>query len=46
MALRIVDPSTRQRCPTGATGELWVAGKSVTGGYWANPDATAGDIWR
>jgi len=37
--LRIVDPSTR--LPTEGEGEVWVAGATVTHGYWNLPEATA-----
>jgi acyl-CoA synthetase (AMP-forming)/AMP-acid ligase II len=38
--LRIVDPETGQPCPDRRIGEVWLAGPSVTGGYWQRPDAT------
>ena len=37
----MVDPDTRRPLPPGAVGELWVASRSVTAGYWNRPDATA-----
>ncbi|HEX6288568.1 MAG TPA: amino acid adenylation domain-containing protein, partial [Herpetosiphonaceae bacterium] len=37
----IVEPTTRQHCEPGQVGEIWVAGSSVAGGYWEQPDATA-----
>ena len=36
----IADPQTRVRCPAGQIGEIWLAGPSVTSGYWASPAAT------
>ncbi|MHC4829159.1 MAG: SDR family NAD(P)-dependent oxidoreductase, partial [Planctomycetota bacterium] len=36
----IVDTQTLQRCPTGHVGEIWVAGPSVTQGYWQRPKLT------
>ncbi|MFQ5749079.1 MAG: condensation domain-containing protein, partial [Planctomycetota bacterium] len=38
--VRIVDPETRQPCPPGGVGEIWVAGGSVAQGYWNNPRLT------
>jgi acyl-CoA synthetase (AMP-forming)/AMP-acid ligase II len=35
--LRIVDPRTRRECPPGQAGEIWLAGESVTRGYWRRP---------
>lgn len=38
--LLIVNPTTLCECPDGDIGEIWVCGKSKTGGYWNNADAT------
>lgn len=36
----IADGERQQECPEGEIGEVWVAGESVTGGYWRNARAT------
>jgi acyl-CoA synthetase (AMP-forming)/AMP-acid ligase II len=36
----IVDPATGHRCVDHAVGEIWVAGPSVSPGYWGRDDAT------
>ncbi len=36
--LAIVDPVTLSRVEPGAIGEIWVAGPSVSSGYWERPD--------
>lgn len=36
--VRIVDPDTRTECPDGKTGEVWVHGDNVGGGYWQKPE--------
>ena len=36
--LRIVDPVTRETCPEGAAGEIWVNGDSISEGYWNKPE--------
>ncbi len=38
--LVIVEPDALTRCAPDRVGEIWVAGPSVAGGYWNNPDAT------
>ncbi|MGW3185534.1 fatty acyl-AMP ligase [Kitasatospora sp. NPDC001119] len=38
--VRIVDPETRTTLPDGRAGEIWVRGRSVTAGYWNNPEET------
>jgi len=46
----IFDPQTQSRLADGETGEIWVRGLNVFGGYWQNPEATAaafcGDWFR
>ncbi|HYU34724.1 MAG TPA: amino acid adenylation domain-containing protein, partial [Thermoanaerobaculia bacterium] len=37
----IADPESGQPCGEGEVGEVWVAGPSVTGGYWNRPEETA-----
>ena len=39
--LAIVDPDTRQPCPDGRVGEIWVSGPNVAAGYWKRPEDTA-----
>ncbi|MCB9278599.1 MAG: amino acid adenylation domain-containing protein [Lewinellaceae bacterium] len=39
--VRIVDPATGKTVGDGGLGEIWVAGKNVSPGYWNNPAATA-----
>ncbi len=39
--LTVVNPETAVECSTGEVGEIWVAGPSVAGGYWNQPDVTA-----
>ncbi|MGO9326883.1 MAG: thioester reductase domain-containing protein [Steroidobacteraceae bacterium] len=36
----IVDPDTCERLPAARVGEVWVAGASVSPGYWANSDVS------
>lgn len=36
----IVDPDSLTACPPNRVGEVWVAGDSVTGGYFEQPEAT------
>src|SRR6185436_13992241 len=38
--LVIVDPESRQPCPDGRVGEIWLSGPSVARGYWNRPEAT------
>ncbi len=37
--LAIVDPRTQQRCPEDTPGEIWIAGPSVSAGYWHQDEA-------
>jgi acyl-CoA synthetase (AMP-forming)/AMP-acid ligase II len=39
--IRIVDSETRQICPPGAVGEIWVSSPSVGAGYFRDPARTA-----
>ncbi|MEP7010527.1 MAG: amino acid adenylation domain-containing protein [Acidobacteriota bacterium] len=39
--VKIVDPESGLVCPEGRVGELWVAGDSVTEGYWQRPELSA-----
>jgi acyl-CoA synthetase (AMP-forming)/AMP-acid ligase II len=36
--LRIVDATTREICPEGRAGEIWVGGPSISEGYWNKPE--------
>jgi FkbH-like protein len=38
--VRIVDPTTLTECQPGCTGEIWVSGPGVAGGYWNRPSDT------
>ena len=40
MEVVIADPQTGERCAPGRIGEIWLAGPSVTAGYWNNAEAT------
>ena len=40
-SLVIADPQTKSACTPGQVGEIWVAGASVTQGYWQQPDKTS-----
>ncbi len=40
MSIVIVNPEKRVRCSEGEVGEIWVAGESVTLGYWRRPTET------
>jgi acyl-CoA synthetase (AMP-forming)/AMP-acid ligase II len=36
----IVDPDTREPCPDGTVGEIWITGPSVAKGYWRRKTET------
>ncbi|OIJ93000.1 non-ribosomal peptide synthetase [Streptomyces monashensis] len=36
----VVDPAEGRACLPGETGEVWVSGPTVTGGYWNKPELT------
>lgn len=38
--LEIVDPATLAKVDEGCVGEIWIAGETVTQGYWDNPSLT------
>ncbi|HXP20730.1 MAG TPA: fatty acyl-AMP ligase [Streptosporangiaceae bacterium] len=38
LELRIADPGTCRELQAGAVGEIWLAGDSVSRGYWRQPD--------
>lgn len=38
LSLRIVNPQTLKECPSHHIGEIWIAGPSITRGYWQQPD--------
>lgn len=40
LTVRVVNPQTGRRCAAGTIGEIWVAGASVTQGYWRQPELT------
>jgi acyl-CoA synthetase (AMP-forming)/AMP-acid ligase II/alkylation response protein AidB-like acyl-CoA dehydrogenase/acyl carrier protein len=40
MDVVIANPDTGARCVPGRIGEIWLAGPSITAGYWNNPEAT------
>lgn len=41
--LAIVDPASGERLPENRCGEIWIAGPSVTSGYWPLADASLTD---
>jgi amino acid adenylation domain-containing protein/non-ribosomal peptide synthase protein (TIGR01720 family) len=43
-AIAIVEPEGRRRCRDGEIGEIWVAGPTVTAGYWNRP-AETGEVF-
>ena len=38
--VRIIDEKTRSHCPPDRIGEIWLAGSSMAGGYWQQPQET------
>jgi acyl-CoA synthetase (AMP-forming)/AMP-acid ligase II len=40
MDIRVIAPESREELPEGHVGEIWVAGGSVTLGYWQREDIT------
>ena len=40
LSLQIVNPQTLKKCPSYHIGEIWVAGRSVTKGYWQKREKT------
>ncbi|HEX5715361.1 MAG TPA: amino acid adenylation domain-containing protein, partial [Thermoanaerobaculia bacterium] len=42
--IEVVDPESATLCPPARSGEIWIAGPSVAGGYWGRPEATERDF--
>ncbi|GAB1538169.1 hypothetical protein NUACC21_08270 [Scytonema sp. NUACC21] len=38
LSLQIINPETLVECPSHHIGEIWIAGPSITRGYWQKPD--------
>ncbi|WP_414544139.1 fatty acyl-AMP ligase [Nostoc sp. CCY0012] len=38
LSLRIINPQTFKECPSHHIGEIWIAGPSITRGYWQQSD--------
>ena len=38
LSLRIINTQTLTECPSHHIGEIWIAGPSITRGYWQKPD--------
>lgn len=37
LTLRVINPQTLKECPSHHIGEIWIAGPSITAGYWQKP---------
>ncbi|MFG1881300.1 fatty acyl-AMP ligase [Micromonospora sp. NPDC049102] len=40
LSVRIVDPDTREECPSGRLGEIWLHGPSTGSAYWGVPESS------
>lgn len=41
LSLKVIDPKTLQECLPYRVGEIWIAGESISQGYWRKPDKNA-----